>query len=118
MASVQVLFWQEIPSVVEAREGRDVHKVQLSQRFQELIDRVAMRQGLAGSDAYLEQWVKGPAEKREGDPRAVAQAVASEIEARYEAIRSAQLESIRRTKEETPAAGDSGENATIPFRRT
>jgi hypothetical protein len=101
MASVQVLYWQEIPSVVEAREGRDTHKVQLSQRFQELIDHMAMRKGLGGTDAYLEQWAKGPSEKREGDPRAVAQAVASEIEAQYETIRSAQLAAFRSERVKT-----------------
>ena len=96
MASVQILYWQEIPSVVEAREGRDMHKVQLSQRFQELIDHVAMRTGLGDTDAYLAQWAKGPPKPREGDPRTVAQAVASEIEAQYETIRSVQLEAISR----------------------
>jgi hypothetical protein len=106
MASVQVLYWQEIPSVVEAREGRDIHKVQLSQRFQELIDRVAMRKGLAGSDAYLEQWAKGPSETRAGDPRAVAQAVASEIEAQYETIRSAQLGAMSRSEQVKTGPGD------------
>jgi hypothetical protein len=106
MASVQVLYWQEIPSVVEAREGRDAHKVQLSQRFQELIDHVAMRTGLAGTDDYLTQWAKGPSETREGDPKAVAQAVASEIEARYETIRSAQLDGISRSKRANTALDD------------
>jgi hypothetical protein len=99
MAKVQVLCWQEIPSVVEAREGRDLHKVQLSQRFQELIDLVAMRKGLNDSDVYLEQWAKGAPEMRDGDARTVAEAVAGEIEAKYEAIRSAQLAAIRPSAE-------------------
>jgi hypothetical protein len=50
--SVQVLFWQDIPSVV--RSGDE--KRQLPEWFQQEIDRVAMEQGLLGSDAYLEQW--------------------------------------------------------------
>ncbi|HUD24301.1 MAG TPA: virulence factor [Burkholderiaceae bacterium] len=99
MAKVQILYWQDIPSVVEAREGRDLHKVQLSQRFQELIDLIAMRKGLSGSDAYLEQWAKGSAEVRDGDARTVAEVVAGEIEAKYEAIRSAQLAAINPSAE-------------------
>jgi cvfA/B/C family virulence factor len=99
MAKVQVLYWQEIPSVVEAREGRDLHKVQLSQRFQELIDLVAMRKGLNDSDAYLEQWAKGPPETRGGDAKAAAEAVAGEIEAKYEEIRTTQLAAIRQSSE-------------------
>ena len=52
MSRVQVLWWQEIPSVVKAGDV----KRQLPDWFQQEIDRVAMEQGLLGSDAYLEQW--------------------------------------------------------------
>jgi Virulence factor len=51
--SVQVLYWQDVPSVVKAADGS---KVQLPDGFQQEIDRRAMEQGLDGSDAYLEQW--------------------------------------------------------------
>lgn len=95
MAKFQILCWQDIPSVVEAREGREIHKIQLSQKFQELIDLVAMRKGMGDSDAYLEQWAKRPAELRDGGAKAVAEAVAGEIEADYEAIRNAQLATLR-----------------------
>ena len=66
---------------------------------QELIDLVAMRKGLNDSDVYLEQWAKGAPEMRDGDARTVAEAVAGEIEAKYEAIRSAQLAAIRPSAE-------------------
>ena len=56
MAQYTVVYWQEIPSVVEAKQGRKRHKEQLSERFQELIDAVAMRKGLFGTDEYLEEW--------------------------------------------------------------
>ena len=52
MSRVQVLYWQDIPSVVKAGDV----KRQLPDWFQQEIDRVAMEQGLLGSDAYLEQW--------------------------------------------------------------
>jgi hypothetical protein len=52
MSRVDVLWWQHIPSVVRAGEV----KRQLPDWFQQEIDRVAMEQGLLGSDAYLEQW--------------------------------------------------------------
>ena len=52
MTKVQVLWWQDIPSVVKA----GAVKRQLPEWFQQEIDRVAMEQGLLGSDAYLEQW--------------------------------------------------------------
>mgnify|MGYP001159347584 CR=1 FL=1 len=91
MPRVTVLCWQEIPSAVEAAEGRQRHKLQLSPRFMELIDAAAMRRKLSGADDYLAHWRREPRGEREGTPEAVATAVAAEIEAAYEAIRAAAL---------------------------
>ena len=91
MAKVTILYWQEIPSVVEARDRSGRHKIELSQRFQELIDLVAMKKKMAGTDEYLIQWNKGAPEEHEGNPEAVATAVAENIEARYDAIRAEEL---------------------------
>ena len=91
MARVTILYWQEIPSVVEARDRSGRHKIELSQRFQELIDLVAMKKKLAGTDEYLIQWNKGEPKEQAGDPETVAKAVAEEIEGRYVAIRAEEL---------------------------
>ena len=91
MARVTILRWQEIPSVVEARDRSGRHKIELSQRFQELIDLVAMKKKMAGTDDYLIQWNKGEPKEHEGDPESVAKAVAEDIEARYAAIRAEEL---------------------------
>jgi len=82
---VQVLFWQEIPSLVRvtADDGAQLSR-QLPTWFQQEIDRVAMEQGLVGSDAYLEQWAWRDLEPREGAPSDVLDAVESELTARYE----------------------------------
>lgn len=88
MAKVQVLFWQEIPSVVEARDETGSAKVQLSSRYQELIDHAAMMRKLAGTDAYLDHWNKGPATERPGDAKSAAAAVAEELEAKFEGIKA------------------------------
>ncbi len=79
MPRVRVLYWQEIPSVV--RVG-DV-KRQLPEWFQQEIDRVAMAQGLAGSDAYLEHWEWRDLGERDGDPAVVADTVEAELAAAY-----------------------------------
>lgn len=55
-ASLAVIWWRDIPAQVVAREGRRSHKVVLGDRFQEAIDRAAMRAALAGTDEYLAQW--------------------------------------------------------------
>ena len=91
MAKVTILYWQEIPSVVEARDRNGRHKIELSQRFQELIDLVAMKKKMVGTDEYLLQWNKGEPKEQEGDPEAVAESVAEDIEARYDAIRAEEL---------------------------
>jgi hypothetical protein len=79
VARVQVLYWQEIPSVV--RVG-DV-KRQLPSWFQQEIDRVAMEQGLVGSDAYLEHWEWRDLGERDGDPALAADEVEAELVAGY-----------------------------------
>ncbi|MDG1214946.1 MAG: virulence factor [Luminiphilus sp.] len=50
------ILWRDIPSQVLVKRGRDRGKYMLSARFQEAIDRAAMRAGKGGSDAYLEEW--------------------------------------------------------------
>ena len=48
------ILWRDIPSQVLIKRGRDRGKYMLSARFQEAIDRAAMRAGKGGSDAYLD----------------------------------------------------------------
>ena len=80
MTRVQILFWQNIPSVVKAvgDDGVEARR-QLPEWFQQEIDRVAMEQGLSGSDEYLEQWHWSEPEEREGSAAEVAAAVESEL---------------------------------------
>ncbi len=56
MAKLITVYWRDIPAQVIAKRGRESAKVQLSQRFQEAIDRAAMRAGKGSSDKYLEDW--------------------------------------------------------------
>jgi hypothetical protein len=50
------IYWRDIPSQVILQRGRERQKAQLSARFQEAIDRAAMRAGKGSSDAYLSEW--------------------------------------------------------------
>ena len=85
MTRVQILYWQEIPSLVRVTgdDGAQLSR-QLPDWFQQEIDRVAMDQGLVGSDAYLEQWRWGEAEEREGAPSDILDAVEAELISRSE----------------------------------
>ena len=91
MATFQVLYWQEIPSQVDARDAGKSHKTMLSQRFQELIDIAATKRNLTESDAYIAGWSKGAKAERAGSAVEVAEAVAAEYEARFDVIRAAAL---------------------------
>ena len=92
MAEYQITYWKEIPSMVSAREGRrERAKAELSERFQVAIDEAAMRAGLIGTDAYLEQWRRDEWQTREGNINDVAAAVAAELEAEYTPERLAKM---------------------------
>jgi Virulence factor len=77
---VRVLYWQDIPSLIRvtAGDGTQLSR-QLPDRFQQEIDRVAMAQGLIGSEAYLEQWEWRDSQPREGSLQGVLDAVEAEL---------------------------------------
>ena len=81
--SVQVVYWRDIPAQVKARAGRARSGRALSDRFQQAIDRAAMRAGLVNTDEYLAEWRTSEPQERDGDLEAVAAAVAAELEAAY-----------------------------------
>ena len=90
MAEYRITYWKDIPSQVEAFAGAERVRRLLSSRFQELIDAAAMRQGLIGTDAYLEAWRMGQVLSMAGEPQDVAETVAAHLEQQFEEIRAAQ----------------------------
>src|SRR5260370_19168127 len=85
MARVRIIQWRDLPSLVEAEEGGETVRVQLSQRFQDLIDAVAMREGATESEAYLAGWAPGPESARPGGAQPAAPAGAAGPPARVPA---------------------------------
>jgi hypothetical protein len=83
MASLTVISWRDIPAQVVVKRGRETAKVQLSARFQEAVDRAAMRAGKGTSDAYLADWKRSEARPCGEDLKAEAQAEAARLEARF-----------------------------------
>jgi len=55
-----LIYWRDIPSQVIVQRGRKREKALLSARFQEAIDRAAMRAGKGSSDAYMSEWCRKP----------------------------------------------------------
>ncbi len=78
-----VISWRDVPAQVLVKAGRESAKVQLSPRFQEAVDRAAMRAGKASSDAYLSDWKRSEPRRCGDNLQAEAQAEADRIEARY-----------------------------------
>ncbi len=68
MATITIVYWRDIPAQVIAKPKRKSGrrsapgsgpasiKKELHMRFQEAIDRAAMRAGCSDSDKYLEEW--------------------------------------------------------------
>ena len=83
MASLIIISWRDIPAQVIVKRGRETAKVQLSQRFQEAVDRAAMRAGRGSSDAYLADWARSAPRPCGDDLQAEANAEAARLEARF-----------------------------------
>jgi len=84
VAELQVTYWRDIPSMVVAREGEDVVKVQLAPRFQEAIDEAAMRLGDTDADAYLAGWTRSDWQAATGDPATVAAQASRDFEEKWD----------------------------------
>jgi hypothetical protein len=84
MVKLVLISWRDIPSQVIAQRGRQREKAMLSQRFQEAIDRAAMRAGKGGSDAYIAEW-RRDRKTLETDESlgAIVRAEADKLEAEY-----------------------------------
>ena len=83
MASLSVISWRDIPAQVVARRGRETAKAMLSNRFQEAVDRAAMRAGKGSSDLYLAEWKRSDPRPCGEDIEREAAAEARRIEERY-----------------------------------
>ena len=84
MAKLILISWRDIPSQIIVQRGRQREKAMLSQRFQEAIDRAAMRAGKGSSDAYIAEWRRDRKTLDTNDDLgAVARAEVARLEAEY-----------------------------------
>jgi hypothetical protein len=85
MTRYRILSWRGIPAQLKvwSDDGRP-RSVPLPDWFQQEIDRVAMREGLDGSDAYLEQWSWSGDLEREGSVDEVVATVLDELVAQWQ----------------------------------
>jgi len=84
MPDVTIVYWRDIPAQVIVGKGRrGGAKAALPERFEQAIDRCAMKIGAKDSDAYLAEWRKAAPVPREGEPDALAREEAARIDAEY-----------------------------------
>ena len=91
MSDTVIVYWRDIPAQVIVGKGRRAAKVQLPERFEQAIDRAAMRIGAKDGDAYMAEWRKAPGPASYGDPKAHAEALAADLDAAHDAPRLKQL---------------------------
>ena len=91
MPNVIIVYWRDIPAQVIVGKGRQAAKVQLPERFEQAIDRAAMKIGAEDTDAYLAEWRKGTSYQVDGDPTDIAKSEAIRIETEYDQNKIKQL---------------------------
>jgi hypothetical protein len=84
MVDVTIVYWRDIPAQVIVGKGRSGAKKQLPERFEQAIDRAAMKVGAGDSDAYLAEWRKAAPYQVEGAPADIALAEATRIDTEYD----------------------------------
>jgi hypothetical protein len=84
MARYRILFWRGIPAQVKVEEGGRWRSAALSERWQQEIDRVAMADGIVGSDEYLDEWQWSDVQERPGTAAEVLESLVTELEETWE----------------------------------
>ena len=84
MPDVTIVYWRDIPAQVIVGKGRRAAKVQLPERFEQAIDRCAMKIGAKDADAYLAEWRKAVPYAVEGDDADVAKDQAARLDTEFD----------------------------------
>jgi len=87
MPEVTIVYWRDIPAQIIVGKGRRGAKAPLPERFEQAIDRCAMKIGAKDSDAYLSEWRKGAPYAIDGAPEDIVAAEAARIEAEHDTER-------------------------------
>ena len=87
MAQMTVVYWRDIPAQVFVKQGCTAAKRQLPERFEQAIDRCAMKVGARDTDAYLAEWRRGEPVQVEGDMEQAVAAEATRLETEFDVER-------------------------------
>ena len=87
MPDVTIVYWRDIPAQVIVGKGRRGSKRVLEERFEQAIDRAAMKVNAKDADAYLAEWRKATPYPLDGAADEIAEAEAKRLEAEYDTER-------------------------------
>ncbi|MDA3889068.1 MAG: virulence factor [Allgaiera sp.] len=87
MPDVTIVSWRDIPAQVIVGKGRRGAKKPLPERFEQAIDRCAMKVGARDTDSYLAEWHKAAPYQMDGEPEEILAAELARIEAEYDTER-------------------------------
>lgn len=80
MVKYQILYWKHVPAQVKVfEEGKRPVSRQIPESMVK-IDRIAMEEGITGTDAYLSHWNWSGKQDREGAAEEVADALIRELQ--------------------------------------
>ena len=87
MPDVTIVYWRDIPAQVIVGKGRRGAKAQLPERFEQAIDRAAMKIGASDTDSYLAEWRKAAPYPVDGEPEDICAAELVRIDTEYNTAR-------------------------------
>lgn len=87
MPDVTVVYWRDIPAQVIVGKGRRAAKIQLPERFEQAIDRCAMRVGARDTDSYLREWRKSEPRPEAGEAEEIANREANRLDREFDRSR-------------------------------
>ena len=91
MPDVVIVYWRDIPAQVIVGKGRRAAKKTLPERFEQAIDRCAMKVGAKDADAYLADWRKAEPVKMDGEDTAILDSEVARLDAEYDQDRIKEL---------------------------
>ena len=87
MPDVTIVYWRDIPAQVIVGRGRRGTKLPLPERFEQAIDRAAMKSGAAESDDYMAGFRKAEPITVDGTDAEAAAAQVARIDVEYDTDR-------------------------------
>lgn len=84
MPEVTIVYWRDIPAQVIVGRGRRGTKRPLPERFEQAIDRAAMKSGAAESDDYMAGFRKADPIAVDGTETEAADATVTRLDTQYD----------------------------------